>query len=195
MVTIKTVNEADQALLVGFQQGDATAIRQLYDLVLPSVISWIRENKGSEADARDLFQEALLALYAKLEKGNFELTCRLKSFLRIICRNLWLNRLRNRQYQQATPLTDCDDVELDDSIEAQLERSEEQQLFFKHFDQLSEKCQDILNLFFKDLSMATIAAQLGFSEAYARKRKFQCKEKLIQQIKNDPIYRELQQAL
>lgn len=40
--------------------------------------------------------------------------------------------------------------------------------------------------------MEMIAAQMGYSsEGYARRRKHQCKERLIERIKSNPAYEEL----
>lgn len=187
---IKAQDEIEQQLLMGLLNADPNSVQQLYDLALPSVISWVKENNGNEADARDIFQEALLALYRRLEKGDFTLTCKLKSYLRIICRNLWLTRIR--QQKSVSSLSEIEDsIKLDSSIQQQLELTEKRQLFLKHFDQLGESCKKILALFFDKTSLKTIAKQLDTSEGYIKKRKFQCKEKLIKSIKNDPIYQEL----
>ena len=94
---IKAQNQTDQKLLEGVLSADNQSIRQIYDTVLPSVIQWVKENNGTESDARDIFQEAIITLFRKVEEGNFTLTCTLKSFIRIMCRNLWLTRIRNNK--------------------------------------------------------------------------------------------------
>ena len=119
----------------GIMKADNAAVKAIYQLALLSVISWEKENSGTEDDARDVFQEALMALFRKLESGDFTLTCTLKSFLRIMCRNLWLGKLRNK-HRQMKPLENVEEVSLDDDMQIRLEQSEKQQLFFKHFDAL-----------------------------------------------------------
>ena len=64
---ITTQIPEDYPLLVGLQQSDSSSIKAIYDLALPSVIHWVKENKGTEADGRDIFQEALIALYRRLK--------------------------------------------------------------------------------------------------------------------------------
>jgi RNA polymerase sigma factor (sigma-70 family) len=194
MVKINATNTEDQALLEKLIKADRKAIRQVYDLVLPSVIYWVKENQGTEEDARDLFQEAMIALYRKLEQPEFALSCRLKSFLRIICRNLWLTRLRDNKKFQASPLENCEAYELKDDTLEQLERSEEEQLYFYYFDQLGEPCKKILQWFFAKVSLAEIAKKLDTTQQYIKKRKYVCKEKLVSKIKEDPKYRELMSA-
>ncbi|MCB0641786.1 MAG: sigma-70 family RNA polymerase sigma factor [Phaeodactylibacter sp.] len=194
MNMIKATHPDDQTLLEQLLQADRKAIDQVYQQILPTVIQWIKDNSGTEQDARDIFQEALIALYKKLEAGNFSLTCRLKSFMRIICRNLWLTRLRDRRHHPVTPLENCEAYELDKGTQQLVEQSEETQLYYKYFDALDEKCRQILQWFFDRCSFAEIAERLDTSEQYVRKRKFICKERLISQIQADPIYLELRNA-
>ena len=47
----------DADLLEGLFKADRKSVQQIYDLALPSVIMWVRENNGTEADARDIFQD------------------------------------------------------------------------------------------------------------------------------------------
>lgn len=188
---ITTQNAKDTALLTGLQRADPQAVRELYDLALPSVIAYVQENSGQEADARDIFQEALLALYGRLEQSDFTLTCTLKSYLRIICRNLWLTRLRRRGQTESVADLPEEVVEWEDSIEAKMEQAARQRLYLKHFAQLGASCRQILSLFFEKTPLKVIAQQLHTSENYIKKRKFQCKEQLIRRIKNDPLFEEL----
>lgn len=190
MKVIKATTEKDQQLLMGIANADNHSVEAIYQLALPAVIYWVKENNGSEEDARDIFQEALIALFRKLEAGDFTLTCTLKSFLRIMCRNLWFNRLKNK-HRQLKPLDNVEKIDLDDDLLLQLEQSEKQQLFFKHFDLLGDKCKKIMQWFFEKIPLKKIAEKLDTSEGYVKKRKFICKEKLIKAIKADPIFNEL----
>ena len=191
MPVLKSTNDIDSQLLKGVLKADNRSIQQLYDLALPSVISWVEENSGTEADARDIFQEALIGLFRKLENGDFTLTCTLKSFLRIMCRNLWLTKLRDGKKYKASPLEGVEEVSLDKDVVERLEHSERHRLFFKHFDNLGESCRKILSLFFDKIPLTEIAQQLDTSENYIKKRKFQCKEQLVKAVQGDPVFLEL----
>lgn len=187
---IKAQNDIDKHLLEGILKADPTSVKKVYDLALPSVITFIRENSGGEEDARDIFQEAIMALYRRLEKGDFELTCLLKSYLRIICRNLWMTRLRDKK--SVSELTEDESkIELEDSVQNQIENSERHQLFLKHFDQLEDGCKKILALFFEKIPLKEIAVRLDTSLGYIKKRKFVCKQRLVEAVQNDPVFEEL----
>ena len=191
MLMIQAKKTSYQQLLEGILKADPIQIQEVYDLALPSVIQWVRENNGTEADARDIYQEALIALFRKLEGGKFELTCTLKSFLRIMCRNLWLARIRNNKKFETSELESVEKVDLDSNLIERLENSEKDQLFFKHFDALGGNCKQILQWFFDKVSLKEIARKLDTSEGYIKKRKFKCKEQLVKAIQADPKFVEL----
>ena len=188
---IETISTKDRELLEGLRRADPKPIRALYNNVLPAVLLDIRSLRGNEADARDVFQEALLALYRRLTDGKeFRLTCSLKSYLRVMCRNLWISRLRRRGREQ--PLSSLEEtVELDDNVQRAMETAERHRIYLEYFAQLGEKCQQILQLFFEKIPLKVIAKQLNTSESYIKKRKFICKERLLRQIQDDPRFREL----
>ncbi|MFK8005010.1 MAG: RNA polymerase sigma factor [Saprospiraceae bacterium] len=188
---IKAQNQTDQKILEGILTADNQSVRKIYDDVLPAVIRWVKENNGTESDARDIFQEAIIALFRKVEEGNFTLTCTLKSFIRIICRNLWLNRIRNNKKFKGTKLENVEQVSLEKNMIERLEQSEKQQLFFKHFDALGDNCKKIMQCFFDKIPLKKIAKKLDTSESYIKKRKFICKEKLVKAIQADAKFNEL----
>ncbi|MCB0707120.1 MAG: sigma-70 family RNA polymerase sigma factor [Saprospiraceae bacterium] len=193
MFKITATNSDDLELLEKLLSADSKAVHQIYDLALPAVILWIKENSGTEEDARDIFQEALLALFRRLGEREFHLSCRLKSYLRIICRNLWLTRIRDQKKNPVTALSEVEEYELSADMVERIGQSEEEQLFFKHFDKLSENCRRILQWFFDKIAMAEIARRLETTEQYVKKRKFVCKQKLVNEIQKDPLFRELGQ--
>ncbi len=188
---IKAQNQNDQKLLEGVLEADNQSVRKIYDDILPAVIRWIKENNGTESDARDIFQEAIIALFRKIEEGNFTLTCTLKSFIRIMCRNLWLTRIRNNKKFVGTELDDVEQVSLEKDMIERLEQSEKQQVFFKHFDALGDNCRKIMQWFFDKIPLKKIAEKLDTSESYIKKRKFICKERLVKAIQADAKFNEL----
>lgn len=189
--TITTTTAADTALLEGLRRSDSRAIRTIYDHVLPSVILYCKRNSGSEADARDVFQEALMALFQRLRDADFALTCTLRSYLRVVCRNLWLKRLHKVARMEGVLPEGLEETDLDPLMDARLEASERAQLFWRYFDTLEEGCRRILTRFFAGESMREIAQDLATSEGYVKKRKHTCKERLVAAVRADARYNEL----
>ena len=93
---IKAINPKEQNTLEGILKGDSSVINEVYKDVLPSIIYWVKQNSGSELEARDIFQDAMIILFKKLGTGHLELICSIKTYLKAICQNLWLNQLRKK---------------------------------------------------------------------------------------------------
>lgn len=83
-------------------------------------------------------------------------------------------------------------VEVGEDIFHISHENEKYDLYRQHFDRLSDECKEILNLFLEKIPLKTIATKLGLkTEKYTKKRKYQCKEVLINNIKNDLRYKHL----
>ena len=64
-------------------------------------------------------------------------------------------------------------------------------MLYKAFSKLGNDCRQLLELFFLKIPMEEIMVRLKYnSYEYVRRRKFMCKNKLIELIKNDPSYKE-----
>ena len=173
--------------------GDSKGLRNVYESFLPRIRKLITNNGGSEADAQDIFQSAILTIYEKAQKENFRLTSKFYTLLYGICRNLWGNRLQKKSFKEVTLLEDVKYTS-EENIEIDIEKTEEQQLFWSSFQKLGEDCQKLLRLFFDKEKMEKIAKMMGYgSISYAKKRKFQCKEKLVDLVKKDIRFKELKQ--
>lgn len=166
----------------------------MYVTLFPAIRRLVQDYGGSEDDAKDVFQDAVIVVYEKARRPDFQLTSKFSTFFYGVCRNLWMSR---RQKKSAAELTIPDTAKYipDDSSEPDLLHVERGNLFYKALRQLGADCQKILELFFQKRSMDEIAQAMGFAgEGYARVRKSQCKDRLVDLVKNDPAYRELQTA-
>lgn len=189
---MNTTDKADQELLDGLLSDDPRRINALYDAFLPDIIRYVRRNSGSEADARDLFQEALIAIYRKLLDNDLELTVALRTYIQVICRNLWLRSLRKtRRIDLQTPTDMVEHASTSETLGLNLERMERDRTYFRCFDQLGDKCKKILSWYFDKIPMKDIAEKLDTTEAFIKKKKFECKNKLIEAVHRDPVFKEL----
>ncbi len=177
--------------LKGFLAGDSRTLRDIYSNHYPKVQGFILENSGSEQEAKDIFQDALVLTYQKLKSGSLRLECSLATYIFAVSRNMWMNSLRKRkrtlQLDQKPEISE----DLEKSILAEIEKKERFTLYHKHFLKLSSQCQELLRNFFLGKKMEEIASLMSYSVAYTRKKKFECKEKLLKMIELDPVYSEL----
>lgn len=64
---------------------ESIAFRKLYSCY-PKIEKLILSNGGSKSDAEDLFQEALIIFYEKVQQSNFELRSSISTYLQILRR-------------------------------------------------------------------------------------------------------------
>ncbi len=171
--------------------GDHTLLRQMYQRFFPLIRNLVQQNGGSEDDAKDVFQDAVMVIYEKAKHPDFQLTSQFSTYLYGVCRNLWLSRQQKKSSKEVTIPDDAKYMadKLPDTDYAALEQ---RKLYDKAFVRLGEDCQKLLSLYFQKMQMEEIASLMGYgSEGYARRRKFMCKEHLTNLVKSYPEYQEL----
>lgn len=184
--------QASKNILKLIVNGDRKTLTAVYHDCFPAILQLVLKNSGEFEDAEDVFQEALVVLYRKAKENSFELHCSLSTYLYSVCRYMWLDRLRKQSKTIGIIDGEQEIVDLDNGIEETIDQNEKYALYQKHFQTIGEGCQKLLKLFFEGKNMKMITQIMGFgSEQYARKRKFNCKEKLVNNIKSDPLFDEL----
>jgi RNA polymerase sigma factor (sigma-70 family) len=184
---------SDEDILRGLKVQDRSVVNYVYKEFFPTIKYLITTNSGSEIDAEDVFQDALVIIFKKVRSDGLVLTSSFKTYLYSVCRNLWLQRLDKKAF--SSEFLELENLnELQDTIQFEFADTENEKykLFQQHFLDLGEDCQKVLKLFLQKVPLKEIADIMGFkSEKYAKTRKFMCKEKLKQQILNDPRFKKL----
>ena len=183
--------QLDQHYFDASLKGDKQGIKEIYRVFLPKITQFVKKNNGTEEDAKDIFQEAIIVLFKKIREGNFQLTSAFYTYLYGICRNLWLQKLQ-KNYKKTVTFSNDREFKDETDFELIMQSEERYQLFRSKFRELSDNCSKILQLFFQRVPMKEIVSRMGFSSlSYAKKRKFECKEKLVALIQNDPKFKTL----
>lgn len=182
---------SDEEILAGLRKRDNRILQYIYKNSYTPVKQLILNNAGSETDAEDIFQEALIVVFKKLRDApDFELEASFSTYIYSIARLLWLKHLRHIKKIEIDPLN----RDMEDRIEFEEPSPVEDNdlrmaIYQRTLLKIPEDCQKILQLTAQDLSSSEIAEQLGFrSEGYVRKRRHFCKEYLINRIKDDSDY-------
>ena len=178
--------------ITAIKKGDRVVLSRMYTTIFPAVRKLVCDYGGSEEDAKDVFQDATIVIYEKAQKPDFQLTSQFSTFFIGISRNLWMSR---RQKKSASEVTIPEDAKYmaEDSPDIDKIQVERGKVFYRALRQLGDDCQKLLELFFQKNSMEDIAQEMGYaSEGYARRRKSQCKDRLLELVKNAPEYAELQ---
>lgn len=189
------IGYSDEQILKGILRHDNLILQYIYKQYYYNINYFIRKNQGSEDDASDIFQEAIIIIYRKIKDNDliFEKSS-FKSYLFSVCRFLWLKQLEKRRIEKER-LNDTlpyQDELYDDNLNELVEKNERYGLYQKHFSTLSTDCQKLLQLFFEKVPLKEIAKVMGYkSEKYAKKRKYKCKELLINRIKQDAEFKKI----
>jgi RNA polymerase sigma factor (sigma-70 family) len=183
---------SDEALLKGLKEKRTESIRYLYREYFQLARSIVEKNSGSYEDAEDVFQDGIIVLYEKILSGPLVLNCTLRTFFFSICRNIWMQRLDRKWrllYQDdlvSESIQDYDAI----PIEINEEKLEKTRLYQLHFLSLPADCQKILRMFLSNVSLKEISEKMGFKDAaYAKTRKYLCKNMLRKKIIKDPRYK------
>ncbi len=190
---VVTSKAEDQKLVDGLRTGSNPVIREIYNKFFQSIKGNVKNWGGTEDDAKDIFQEAVMVIYRLVRKPDFKLSSAFYSLLYPVCRNLWLKEIRNRSRMGGgEEIKELEGVgDRTDIVEAINER-EIDRLFRNKIEELGDQCRNLMEMFFQGRSMKEIVTELGLSSiSFAKKKKFQCKEKLVKLVQGDALFREL----
>jgi len=175
---------SDQQVINAIRDGSDSALKHLYERNLRMIRKYIMENSGTESEASEILQDALVIFWEKVRSGDFVLQSKISTYLFSVVKNKWLQELgRKKRFT----VIDEEQINTSDGPDQQ-DRIEEQELIDIvkfHMDQLSPLCKKILLLYYyEDRSMAEISKMLNLAnENVAKSKKYQCKKELEQLVK------------
>jgi len=177
-------------IIEGIAASKASIIRYVYKAYFRDIRNLILMNKGTEEDAQDTFQEALYFIYQKITLHGLELTGSFGGYLYSVCKLLWLKELRERSYKEYQQWY-SEDIPAPPPVNKKLE-AVKLKLFDRHFNELSEVCQKILNMHFREVSLERIAQVMGYSSLQqVKEKKYKCKKSLMNKIFSNPEYKKV----
>lgn len=177
--------DRDARLLDRLRKGDEEVLVEFYEENRAVITAHVLRNSGSQEDADDMLQEAVVILWERVRSGRYEHTAKTSTFLYAVVRNLWSRRLA-RKRRELTGDTDPDDLAdpggspLESLMETEQAGEVQQAL-----SRIGEPCRTLLLLFYwEERSMEEIATRLGFANAdTAKAKKYQCKKALERALK------------
>jgi RNA polymerase sigma factor (sigma-70 family) len=127
-------------LLKRLANNEKAAIEAIYKDNYRLIQQLIVNNNGTEDDARDVFQEALIVLYQKSQSESFELNCQIKTYMYSICRRLWLKKLQqNRRFE--APVDNFEDiVPVEEDVEAHVKLERQYGIMRSALGKIGEPC-------------------------------------------------------
>ncbi|MGB8194838.1 MAG: sigma-70 family RNA polymerase sigma factor [Chitinophagaceae bacterium] len=166
------------------RQNDESVLGQLYASNYPRVESFVVNNSGTADQAKDVFQEAFIAVWRNIQLDRFQPQsgAGLDAYLFQIAKNKWMDYLRSGHYTKVVRMnTTVLSAREDD--EAPAGEHEYLAAVKKHFAALGDNCKKVLTMFYYDNeSMKQIADQMNWTEATAKNNKYRCIQKLKELI-------------
>jgi len=182
----------DEQLVAGVKSRNNYIVDYIIKNNYRPIRQYVLLNSGSEADAQDIFQEALIVLYRKVMEIDFKLTSSLSTFIYSIAKLIWLKQLNKRGKINVTPDEANTIVDMGNNISELIENNERLKLYREKFNDLSEDCKKVLLMFLMKIPIAEITKIMGYSsEQHTRNRRYRCKESLINRIRGTQTYKEL----
>jgi RNA polymerase sigma factor (sigma-70 family) len=178
-------NISDSKIIEGIRIQDDKILNWLYDSYFAAVKNHVLRNSGSNEDVSDVFQDSIIVLYNQITEENLNLTTDLKGYFFGIARNVWSAQLRKNQRNTGLDIDIADD-DSDEYTDPVMER-----VVSRAFQKLKPDQQLVLSLFSDGHTYEEIAAKMNLkNEMYARRKKYLCKEALLELVKEDPEYQE-----
>lgn len=177
---------SNNSYLKGIKSSNNLILNEIYNKFFPILKSFVLKNNGTEDDAQDCFQEALIATYRRLQKEDFEITTTFSTYIFNVGKFIWFKKAKKKV--KTTTIEDFRHGEIE-KIEESIESEDKYALFKKGLSALSSDCQKIMSFFFEGKKFVEIAELMGYTGSeYARRKKYLCTKTLMEKIKTDPAY-------
>ena len=162
------------------KQNDAATLKELYKTNFGKVKRYVLKNNGDEQQAKDIYQEAFVAMWRNIKEDKFsaQTETAINGYLFKIAKYKWLDHLRSMKYKNTTFINR--EIEYH---EPEIEETESQnrkiKIIMDSIEHLGERCQLMMKLFyFERKSFREIAEIMSMDEASARNAKYRCQEQL-----------------
>lgn len=143
------------------------------------VLNLVLTNSGTEQEAKDIYQEAIIHFYGRLQQTEFVLTCKIKTYLYAVSRKLWLKRLVARKKELRIEEEERF-AGIDEAIEDFESKEKEFTAMEESLNQLGEPCKSILEDFYlRSNTMEEITNKFGYTNTdNAKNQKYKCLQRL-----------------
>lgn len=181
----------DETLILGLQERNNKVLQHILDKCSKPVKHYVICNNGTQDDANDIIQESIIVLFRKVQEPGFILTSSLTTFVYSIAKLMWLKELENRRLKPIFA-DSYDAIDEHSNVLLTIEKNERLKLYRTKFDELGEDCKKVLRLFYQGTPMSEITRFMGYgSDDYTKKKKYTCKNALLEKIRNSNQFREL----
>ncbi|RBQ06659.1 RNA polymerase sigma factor [Pedobacter miscanthi] len=161
---------------------------KLYQQAFPLVAQHVAKMGGSFDEAKDIFQDALVLYYEKVQVSGLALKYSEKSYLLGIAKHLWIKRYHENSRHSSLDLEDHVFKAVIDVADIEYREVAPFKLM-RLLEQTGQKCMQLLSAFYYEkLDMDALAGRFGFSGARsATAQKFKCLQKVKETVKEKSL--------
>lgn len=181
---ILTGNIAGQKQLNAIKANDEAFLKDFYQNNYHKVEAYVLKNNGSVDEAKDIFQEAFIAVWRNIQLNKFKPgnETSLSGYLYQIAKNKWLDHLRSSHHKKVIPI---DDAPIFEEGSIPEEESRYIGLVSEGFKHLGKNCKEVLiRFYYKKDPLKEIAKSFGWTEATVRNNKYRCLQQLRDSVKD-----------
>ncbi|WP_353779279.1 sigma-70 family RNA polymerase sigma factor [Winogradskyella sp. 3972H.M.0a.05] len=156
------------------------ALRHIYSGNKNKVYAYILSNSGNEDDAKDVYQESIIAFYENVRDQKFKGQSAIGTYIYSIARFKWLNKLKSKAVSEKHHEQLETGEEFSKTPLASLIEEEYRAQIMEVLGALGESCKQLLiDTIYYDKSMKDIVEERDFTnEQVARNKKYKCMKKL-----------------
>ena len=167
----------ESVILERISRGDEKALDYLYRKYYKMMTNIVLKNNGTEQEAKDIYQDALIIFWQKVISNQLVLTSKISTYIYSVCLNLWRKELERKSKLSNEQKDEIEYIDQDSKERSRIIR--------ESIAQLGDTCKHILMYYyFDDMSMQDIADKLGMANTETVKtKKYKCKKRLDSLIK------------
>lgn len=179
------MNLETSAIIEAIKAGSEKILFQIYESYRNEFVSWaIRSHQVTIEEAKDVFQESVVALYKNVKNGKADnLDSTIKTYLFGIGKNIILNSIKRKGIEvEVFKQLNLND---DNGLNEHYEHQHMVQLVSRIYKAIGSPCKDILEMYYeKGFDMDSIANRMGYKNSdVAKKKKYECLKALEDRIK------------
>lgn len=175
----------EEEIIQGILSQSNQVLEFFYERNFKKVEYWIKNHGGESSDAKDVFQDAIIALYLNLRKGNYQIQTGkgIHAYFLQICKFRWYDKLKKKANQE---------VSLDNIIKEPIQEMTQFEIADQHFklhfliEELNDNCKRILKYFYwEKLDMKSIGEKMNMEPDSVKNAKYRCLQKLRAKFRNE----------
>ena len=172
-------------------KNDSALLTEMYQKFFPGIKRMVLQNKGSEPDTNDVYQEACISILCKVRTGKLLLKKGFEGYFYTVCRNIWVDYLHREKRIITETGMDINEYYSENSfenIEECMLQERRLELFYEKFAELGDRSKELVRLRLSGKSMKEVAEIMNLSYTYVRKKLCELRKSLTILVEQSPKF-------